>query len=90
MGGEAVRASFVAVFLAVAVSGAAVGALPRFAEGAEVPEWGGVPRGGGDDHGLVHIAMTLDTHYLLGSMAMVYSLLKHASFAAPLQSLPPV
>ncbi|OEL23357.1 hypothetical protein BAE44_0015624 [Dichanthelium oligosanthes] len=31
------------------------------------------------DPGLVHIAMTLDTHYLHESMAAVYSLLKHAS-----------
>uniref|UniRef100_A0A453IL26 Hexosyltransferase n=1 Tax=Aegilops tauschii subsp. strangulata TaxID=200361 RepID=A0A453IL26_AEGTS len=29
--------------------------------------------------GLVHIAMTLDAHYLRGSMAAIYSLLKHAS-----------
>jgi hypothetical protein len=69
----------VLVFLA-AVSVAA-GALPRF---AEVPEYRNgercpSPAEGLCDAGLVHIAMTLDAHYLRGSMAAVYSLLKHAS-----------
>jgi hypothetical protein len=35
------------------------------------------PCGGRGD--LVHIAMALDAHYLRGSMAAIYSLLKHAS-----------
>ena len=93
--GEAMRAGVVAVFLAVAVSGAAAagaGALPRFAEAPEYRNGEGCPAAaaGVCDPGLVHIAMTLDAHYLRGSMAAVYSLLKHASLAAPLQSLPPV
>ncbi|KAF0887927.1 hypothetical protein E2562_005642 [Oryza meyeriana var. granulata] len=52
------------------------GALERFCLEISVKrhvlkEWGGVPGGGGRgggvcDPGLVHIAMTLDAHYLRG------------------------
>ncbi|CAD6339666.1 unnamed protein product [Miscanthus lutarioriparius] len=81
--GEAMWAAAVAatvLFLAVEVSGAA-GALPRFAEAPEYRNGEGCPAAaaGVCDPGLVHIAMTLDAHYLRGSMAAVYSLLKHAS-----------
>ncbi|CAL5047073.1 unnamed protein product [Urochloa decumbens] len=74
-------AAAMAVFLAVALSGAAAAALPRFAEAPEYRNGEGCPpaAAGVCDPGLVHIAMTLDAHYLRGSMAAVYSLLKHAS-----------
>ncbi|CAN6201927.1 unnamed protein product [Urochloa humidicola] len=71
-------AAAMAVFLAVA---AAAPPLPRFAEAPEYRNGEGCPAAaaGVCDPGLVHIAMTLDAHYLRGSMAAVYSLLKHAS-----------
>jgi lipopolysaccharide biosynthesis glycosyltransferase len=57
--------------------------LPRFAEAPEYRNGEGCPAAvagaGVCDPGLVHIAMTLDAHYLRGSMAAIYSLLKHAS-----------
>ncbi|KAF7085915.1 hypothetical protein CFC21_089283 [Triticum aestivum] len=79
--GLAVLAAFL---LLLAASGAgAEGALPRFAEAPEYRNGEGCPAAvagaGVCDPGLVHIAMTLDAHYLRGSMAAIYSLLKHAS-----------
>ncbi|OEL18599.1 hypothetical protein BAE44_0020383 [Dichanthelium oligosanthes] len=70
MGGEAMRAGVAAamataVFLAVAVSGAAGElALPRFTEVPEYRNGEGCPAAaaGVCDSGLVHIAMTLDAH----------------------------
>ncbi|KAJ3700653.1 hypothetical protein LUZ61_004358 [Rhynchospora tenuis] len=57
--------------------------LPRFAEAPQFRNGESCPplseAGGMCDPGLVHIAMTLDSHYLRGSMAAVLSLLKHAS-----------
>jgi lipopolysaccharide biosynthesis glycosyltransferase len=76
--GEAMRATVLVFLAAVSV---AAGALPRFAEAPEYRNGEGCPSPaeGVCDAGLVHIAMTLDAHYLRGSMAAVYSLLKHAS-----------
>ncbi|KAM0827447.1 hypothetical protein ACQ4PT_068173 [Festuca glaucescens] len=70
------------VFFLAAVSGEAGSALPRFAEAPQYRNGEGCPAPAGAgvcDPGLVHIAMTLDAHYLRGSMAAIYSLLKHAS-----------
>ncbi|KAL5199223.1 hypothetical protein ABZP36_020426 [Zizania latifolia] len=84
----AMRAGAVAVALLVAglvvcAEAAVAAALPRFAEAPEYRNGEGCPAAaaaaGVCDPGLVHIAMTLDAHYLRGSMAAVYSLLKHAS-----------
>jgi len=47
MGGEAVPAGVVGVFLAVMVLGAAAGGRSRLHGGARVPERGGVPGSGG-------------------------------------------
>lgn len=70
-------------FLAASGAGAGASALPRFAEAPEYRNGEGCPApvagAGVCDPGLVHIAMTLDAHYLRGSMAAIYSLLKHAS-----------
>ena len=70
-------------FLAASGAGASASALPRFAEAPEYRNGEGCPApvsgAGVCDPGLVHIAMTLDAHYLRGSMAAIYSLLKHAS-----------
>nr|CAD1826584.1 unnamed protein product [Ananas comosus var. bracteatus] len=59
------------------------GVLPRFAEAPQFRDGEGCPAaaggGGACAAGLVHIAMTLDEHYLRGSMAAIFSLLKHAS-----------
>ncbi|VAI49515.1 unnamed protein product [Triticum turgidum subsp. durum] len=82
----AMRAGLVLVaFLLLAASGAgarAEGALPRFAEAPEYRNGEGCPAAvagaGVCDPGLVHIAMTLDAHYLRGSMAAIYSLLNYA------------
>nr|ACR34032.1 unknown [Zea mays] len=67
----------------LAASGPASAGLPRFAEAPEYRNGDGCPApvtgAGVCDPGLVHIAMTLDAHYLRGSMAAIYSLLKHAS-----------
>ncbi|GJN00165.1 hypothetical protein PR202_ga17576 [Eleusine coracana subsp. coracana] len=89
MAGAAVRlaaAAAAVIFLAVvSVAVGAAAALPRFAEAPEYRNGEGCPSPaarsaeGVCDAGLVHIAMTLDAHYLRGSMAAVYSLLKHAS-----------
>ncbi|XP_020090256.1 probable galacturonosyltransferase-like 6 [Ananas comosus] len=62
--------------------GEAAIALPRFAEAPQFRNGDGCAgKGGGGvcDPELVHIAMTLDAHYLRGSVAAVFSLLKHAS-----------
>uniref|UniRef100_A0A0E0A7I3 Hexosyltransferase n=1 Tax=Oryza glumipatula TaxID=40148 RepID=A0A0E0A7I3_9ORYZ len=77
----AAAAAAVALLLAVCAQAAA---LPRFAEAPEYRNGEGCPAAataaaGVCDAGLVHISMTLDAHYLRGSMAAVYSLLKHAS-----------
>jgi lipopolysaccharide biosynthesis glycosyltransferase len=83
--GEAMRATVLAVAVFLAAVSVAAGALPRFAEAPEYRNGEGCPSPaarsaeGVCDAGLVHIAMTLDAHYLHGSMAAVYSLLKHAS-----------
>ncbi|XP_072981207.1 probable galacturonosyltransferase-like 9 [Typha angustifolia] len=55
--------------------------LPRFAEAPQFRNGEGCPNPAINvcDPNLVHIAMTLDSHYLRGSMAAVFSLLKHAS-----------
>ncbi|XP_052141203.1 probable galacturonosyltransferase-like 9 [Oryza glaberrima] len=85
MGGNpAMRAGLALVVVVVAVVVGDVGAaLPRFAEAPEYRNGEGCPAAvagaGVCDPGLVHIAMTLDAHYLRGSMAAIYSLLKHAS-----------
>ncbi|CAO2040739.1 unnamed protein product [Urochloa humidicola] len=72
-----------AMLLLLAQSGPAAAGLPRFAEAPEYRNGEGCPApvagAGVCDPGLVHIAMTLDAHYLRGSMAAIYSLLKHAS-----------
>jgi len=69
--------------LAASGPAAAAAGLPRFAEAPEYRNGEGCPApvagAGVCDPGLVHIAMTLDAHYLRGSMAAIYSLLKHAS-----------
>ncbi|XP_047077939.1 probable galacturonosyltransferase-like 6 [Lolium rigidum] len=69
-------------FLAASAASASA-PLPRFAEAPEYRNGDGCPAAvagaGVCDPGLVHIAMTLDAHYLRGSMAAIYSLLKHAS-----------
>ncbi|GJN22220.1 hypothetical protein PR202_gb09768 [Eleusine coracana subsp. coracana] len=84
----AARAALVlaaAAFFLVAASRSAAGAagLPRFAEAPEYRNGDGCPArvagAGVCDPSLVHISMTLDAHYLRGSMAAIYSLLKHAS-----------
>ncbi|XP_051203949.1 probable galacturonosyltransferase-like 9 [Lolium perenne] len=80
MAGEAAAALL--IFFLAAVSGEAGSALPRFAEAPQYRNGEGCPAPSGAgvcDPGLVHIAMTLDAHYLRGSMAAIYSLLKHAS-----------
>ena len=79
MGAGAAVALLVFLVAAAAVPGEA--ALPRFAEAPEYRNGDGCPAAaaGVCDPGLVHIAMTLDAHYLRGSMAAIYSLLKHAS-----------
>ncbi|KAK1605436.1 hypothetical protein QYE76_029109 [Lolium multiflorum] len=95
----AAAAALLVIFLA-AVSGEAGPALPRFAEAPQYRNGEGCPAPSGAgvcDPGLVHIAMTLDAHYLRGSMAAIYSLLKHAScpeslsfhFLAAATSAPP-
>ncbi|XP_073010499.1 probable galacturonosyltransferase-like 2 [Typha latifolia] len=61
---------------------AAASALPRFAEAPQFRNGDDCPistAGEICDPNLVHVAMTLDAHYLRGSMAAVFSLLKHAS-----------
>lgn len=73
-------------------SSAAFSEAPLFRNGESCPR----ARHGLCDPTRVHIAMTLDTHYLRGSMAAVFSLLKHAScpqslffhFIAPASSAP--
>ncbi|GJN22221.1 hypothetical protein PR202_gb09769 [Eleusine coracana subsp. coracana] len=84
----AARAALVlaaAAFFLVAASrsAAAAAGLPRFAEAPEYRNGDGCPArvagAGVCDPSLVHISMTLDAHYLRGSMAAIYSLLKHAS-----------
>ncbi|KAK1619435.1 hypothetical protein QYE76_024952 [Lolium multiflorum] len=71
------------VLLAFLAASGASAPLPRFAEAPEYRNGDGCPAAvagaGVCDPGLVHIAMTLDAHYLRGSMAAIYSLLKHAS-----------
>uniref|UniRef100_A0ACD5VW41 Uncharacterized protein n=1 Tax=Avena sativa TaxID=4498 RepID=A0ACD5VW41_AVESA len=71
------------VFLAAAVVAVSAGEA-RFAEAPQYRNGKGCPitpaaSASVCDPGLVHIAMTLDAHYLRGSMAAIYSLLKHAS-----------
>ncbi|KAI4982046.1 hypothetical protein ZWY2020_022538 [Hordeum vulgare] len=74
MAATAMRALALAAVLCLAASG--VGALPRFAEAPEDRNGEGcqaaVAGAGVCDPGLVHIAMTLDAHYLRGSMAAIY------------------
>ncbi|CAN1151327.1 Probable galacturonosyltransferase-like 9 [Linum perenne] len=55
--------------------------LNRFNEAPEYRNGVGCPTTGGSscDPNLIHIAMTLDSEYLRGSMAAVHSVLKHAS-----------
>ncbi|KAJ1696082.1 hypothetical protein LUZ63_004594 [Rhynchospora breviuscula] len=57
--------------------------LPRFSEAPQFRNGDSCPplpiADGACHPGLVHVAMTLDSHYLRGSMAAVLSLLKHAS-----------
>ncbi|XP_030471842.1 probable galacturonosyltransferase-like 3 [Syzygium oleosum] len=76
---------------AAASSSAAVAGLPEFREapafrnGRECPQATSGPTrrpgsgGAGDDGTTIHIAMTLDTTYLRGSVAGVFSVLQHAS-----------
>jgi lipopolysaccharide biosynthesis glycosyltransferase len=83
--GAATPAMWVGLVLAAMLLSAqsAAAGLPRFAEAPEYRNGEGCPApvagAGVCDPGLVHIAMTLDAHYLRGSMAAIYSLLKHAS-----------
>ncbi|XP_048137390.1 probable galacturonosyltransferase-like 3 isoform X2 [Rhodamnia argentea] len=75
------------LFLISAASSAVVTDLPEFREapafrnGGECPKttWPTRPQQGDADADIIHIAMTLDTTYLRGSVAGVFSVLQHAS-----------